>query len=264
MHRIPKPRRIVIAVGLIGLIGFLVATKGRAEDEAPKIDPNADAALKQMGKTLTDAKAFSYTANLTMDYVLPDGQKLQTARTQQVMVRRADGIAAKVIGDEFHLNFVYDGKQLLLYNLDKPSYALLDAPPTIDEMFELLAEQYGLVIPLADMLFADPHKELTELVKSSQDMGVGYVNETECRHLAFRQDTVDWQIWIDQGPVATPRKLVITYKEKPESPQFTAVFSNWNLAAQPTADAFKIVPPPSVERIDLVKVLPTTQPTTRP
>ena len=60
--------------------------------------------------------------------------------------------AAKVAGDDLHLNFVYDGKQLLIHNLDKPSYALLDVPPTIDAMFDLLAEEYGLVIPVADLL----------------------------------------------------------------------------------------------------------------
>ena len=32
---------------------------------------------------------------------------------------------------------------------------------------------------------------------------------------------MDWQIWIEQGEKALPRKLVITYKDSPGYPQFT-------------------------------------------
>ena len=165
------------------------------------------------------------------------------------------------------LNFVYDGKQVLLYNLDKPCYALVDAPATLDATFDMLADDYDLVIPVADLLSSDPYHALIDQVTSAQDLGIGYVNDIKCHHLAFRQDAIDWQIWIDQGDVPMPRKIVITYKQLPQSPEFTAVLSNWNLTTQPAADAFTITPPANVTRTDLVKVPPTppaTQPTTQP
>src|SRR5262249_13666816 len=34
---------------------------------------------------------------------------------------------------------------------------------------------------------------------------------------------IDWQIWIENGPQLTPCKLMITYKNQPSQPQFTAV-----------------------------------------
>jgi hypothetical protein len=40
---------------------------------------------------------------------------------------------------------------------------------------------------------------------------------------------IDWQIWIEDGKQLVPRKIVITYKTMPGSPQFTAVLSEWDL-----------------------------------
>jgi hypothetical protein len=232
--------------------------------QSPVIDPKIDAILQRMSKTLAEAKTFSVNTGITVDDLLDSGQKVQTSRTEEIFVRRPDGVAATVAGDNLNLNFVYDGSNVLLYNLDKPAYALVKAPGTIDAMFDMLADDYGVVVPLADFLSSDPYHALTEHVQSAQDLGLGFVNDAKCFHLAFRQETVDWQIWIDQGEVATPRKIVITYKQRPESPQFTAVFSKWNLSAQPAADAFTITPPANVPRSDLVKVPPTTQPATQP
>jgi hypothetical protein len=250
---------IVVAALLITLL-----CHGHASADSPAIDPKTDALLQQMSKSLADAKNFSFDSSITVETVLDNGHKVQTARTQHVIVRRPDGAVATVTGDNLNLNFVYDGKQALLYNLDKPAYALVDSPPTLDATFDMLANDYGLVIPLADLLSSDSYHALTEHIISAQDLGIGYVNETKCHHLAFRQDSIDWQIWIDQGDVPTPRKIVITYKLLPQSPEFTAIISNWNLAAQPPADAFTITPPANVTRSDLIKVPTTTQPAPKP
>jgi len=244
----------------------LLAAAVHAETPAPPPvrDAKAEETLKQMGKTLAGAKTFSYVSNITVDMFLDDGQKVQTAKTQRVDVKRPGSISATVTGDNLNLRFVFDGKQVLIHNTDVPSYAIVDAPPTIDAMFDMLANDYGLVIPLADLLFDDPYKTLMENVKSSKYLGLGYVNQTQCHHLAFQQDSVDWQIWVDQGEVAIPRKVVITYKEQAGSPQFTAVFAEWNLAATPAADAFAIKPPAGVAKQDLIKVAPATQPANQP
>lgn len=222
--------------------------------QTPAVDARADAVLKAMSRTLASAKVFSFASHATTDTFADDGQKVQTARSQRVTVRRPDGIASVVTGDDLNLRFVYDGKQVLLHNTDKPAYALTDLPATIDQALDALANDYGLAIPLADVVLSDPYKSLIEKVRSGRYVGTGYVDDTKCHHLAFRQDVVDWQVWVEQGDAAVPRKIVITYKDMPGSPQFTAYLSDWNLAATPEAGAFTITVPPGVPRVDLVKV----------
>ena len=78
-----------------------------------------------------------------------------------------------------------------------------------------------------------------------------------CDHYAFRQQGVDWQLWIDRGTTRLPRKLVITTTEEPEQPQYVAVLT-WTLAP-PLDDAlFTFVPPADAQKIVLREV--TTQP----
>jgi len=120
----------------------------------------------------------------------------------------------------------------------------------------MLARKYGLVMPLADLAFPDPYTELTENVRSGQYIGMGYVFDTKCHHLAFKQDTVDWQIWVEDTEQALPRKMVITFKTEPTQPQYTAFLSDWNLSPETSDAMFTFTPPPDAKKIEFA----TTQP----
>jgi hypothetical protein len=142
----------------------------------------------------------------------------------------------------------------------------MPAPPTVEAMLDMLALKYGIVLPLADLAFPDPYKVLIENVRRGEYIGMGYVFDTKCHHLAFRQSAVDWQIWIEDGQRALPRKVVITFKDQPAHPQYTAFLSDWKLSAQAddaaaaagAADAFTLKPPAGAKKVDFT---PATQPT---
>ena len=70
-----------------------------------------------------------------------------------------------------------------------------------------------------------------------------------CEHLAFSQNNIDWQVWIENGARPVPRKFVITYKDEPDSPEFTAIFSNWDFTTQLPDFVFKFDPPPGSAKI---------------
>jgi hypothetical protein len=217
---------------------------------APAIDPKADAALKRMGEHLAAAKRFTLASHSMIDQTLDNGQKVQVARNQKVAVRRPDGITAVITGDTDDLQFWYDGKRVTMLNVRNNAYGVADAPATLDATFDMLAEKYGLVFPLVDLLFADPYKALIEKVRSGQHLGSGYVFDVKCHHLAFRQEGVDWQIWIEEGAKPLPRKVVITYKESAGHPQFTALLSDWNLSADVPDSQFTAKPPPDAKKVE--------------
>jgi hypothetical protein len=75
-------------------------------------------------------------------------------------------------------------------------------------------------------------------------------------HLAFRNAEVDWQIWIQQGDRPVPRKLVVTSKRMPGSPQFVTVLSDWQTAPAITDTTFSFVPPKGAQKIDFLPVAP--------
>ena len=70
-----------------------------------------------------------------------------------------------------------------------------------------------------------------------------------CHHLAFSQEDIDWQIWIDAGPQPLPRKIVITYAEEPGAPQYTATIKRWSLDPKFTDELFHFVPPEGATKL---------------
>lgn len=128
-------------------------------------------------------------------------------------------------------------------------YGAVPAPASLDEALDVASDRFGIVMPLEDFLRSDPRKDLLPQVTSGTDIGTVDVLGVPCEHLAFSQTNIDWQLWIDKGPMPVPRKFVITYKDEPESPEFDAIFLKWDFTTklpdfvfqfEPPADAFRI------------------------
>jgi hypothetical protein len=253
-------RAIALRSGVTWVLLFGAAALAQPPAAPTMVDPKADDALKRMGALLAGAQSFTFSSHSTIDHVLDSGQTVQVARNQRVVVRRPNGVAAVVEGDLEDLSFSYDGKRVTVVNPRNNSYATTDAPATIDATFDMLAEKFGLVIPLADLLFADPYKTLIANARSGQHVGTGYVFGTKCDHLAFRQTGVDWQVWIEQGPRPVPRKVVITYKEAPARPQYTAYLSDWDLNAPAKDDSFAAKIPEGAKRVEFGPVSAPAKP----
>jgi predicted solute-binding protein len=85
-------------------------------------------------------------------------------------------------------------------------------------------------------------------IKSATDIGPSAVEGTDCEHYAFRQEGLDWQIWIQQGPNPLPRKLVLTTLTDDARPQYSAVMT-WDLAPAYNDQAFVFSPPKGSQKI---------------
>ena len=75
-----------------------------------------------------------------------------------------------------------------------------------------------------------------------------------CEHLAFTLENVDWQIWIEQGARPVPRKIVITYKDEEGTPEYTAIFSNWDFQNKLSDFLFTFEPPPGATKISVAEI----------
>jgi hypothetical protein len=258
MWRTACASRAAIAIGVVSAVMAVgcaprqeTTGAGPPESDAPAIEAKATEALKRMGERLKNATAFRVRSEVTLDKVLPSGQKIQLGRSSDVSVRRPDRLYAASTGDERNLRFWYDGKNMTLHGSKQNLYASFDAPPTLDEALDHGFEKFGLVPPSADLLFSDPYAVLMANVKGAAYVGLHRVGGVRCHHLAFTQEAIDWQIWIEEGK-DVPRKLVITYKEVPASPQFTVVLSDWDETVKLPDSLFVFKPPEGAERIEFL------------
>jgi hypothetical protein len=221
---------------------------------APAIAGEADRLIKEMSAYIGSANEFTFHADVTFDHVMPAGQKLQFSAAEEVVLRRPGRVYVEWDGDLGARQFWYDGKSVTLYDPATPFYSSEAAPPEVDNMLQQLLPKLDYVPPLADFLYRDPYKAVRGNIQYGFDLGQNDVNGRACRALAFVEKDIDWQIWIENGPQPTPCKLVITYKNQPSQPQFTAVFSDWDFA--PRIDQAVLTPelPPGTEKIPFATV----------
>jgi hypothetical protein len=207
-----------------------------------------------MSDCLGGAKRFSVKAEIWQDVELRSGQRVQAGRTVEVQLRRPDRLHTEVRSTRRNRAMYYDGKSLTLVNRAQNFYGSAPVPDSLDKALDAATERFGLALPLEDFLVSNPYKSAMEQVTSGTDLGPVTVLGVPCEHLAFSRGTIDWQIWIQDGPRSVPRKFVITYKDEDGSPQYTAIFSDWDFQTPLPDFVFKYDPPVGASKIDVAEV----------
>jgi hypothetical protein len=164
----------------------------------------------------------------------------------------ADRLHVEFDGDERRSQIVFDGRSCTFHDRVDEVYAVTKVPPGLDSAIDAVFETYGFSVPIADLVYADPYRTLIEGVEAGFLVGLHRVDGVSCHHLAFSQETIDWQIWIEDGPVPVPRKLPITYKESPDSPQYVATLSNWSFQPRLSGHYFDFHPPAGADETEFL------------
>jgi hypothetical protein len=220
----------------------------------PSVDPKAKELLRQMSDYLGGLTSFRVHVQTTREVILPLKQELDSDHAFDIDVQRPDRMRVNVQSAAGKRQFVYDGQNVTVYTPGLKYYAVFPAPATIGGMFREATTKYGLHLPAADFLGANPYQALTKGVVSGIHVGMSMIDGTLCHQIAFRQKNVDWQLWIEDSDTPLPRKFVITDRAMTGSPRFTAVFSEWD--TDPTFDAstFTFAPGEGDRKIDIVQM----------
>jgi hypothetical protein len=208
--------------------------------------------LQQMSDYLAETPQFTFEAAFTEEDVLASGQKLQFGGTVRLVLRRPHAFRLDSVWARGDRRLWYDGSHMTLQDNREQVYATAKAPGTIDKALDYGQEQLGITIPLADLLTTNPYASLLPPAQRLLDVmyvGMDTVQGRPCHHLAVRLEHIDWQIWIEDGATFVPRKLVLTYTKEPSQPQYTAVFTTWDLSPRLSDALFHFVPPEDMEAI---------------
>ena len=239
-------------------LAFLVAAPPAFAQPAPERDPKAMEALSAMGKYLRSLKAFTLRGDTAIDEVLDNGQKIQFGGTVDYRVQQPDRLRLDVRNERRWRDFYYDGRNLTQYGPRAKYYAVVGAPATIAELVQAADQKYDIEIPLADLFLWGTDKSGLDDIKSASFIGPAQIGGKDCDHFAFRQEGVDWQIWIQQGKQPLPCKMVITTLSEPSQPQYSAVLS-WNVAPKFDKSTFTFVPPKDAKQIPAAQVQPAAK-----
>jgi hypothetical protein len=230
----------------------IVGSSAHAAEPKAHIDPRANQLLRELSRYLVSAPEFSFHAEILYDEVLPSTQKLQFTASLDAAVRHPNHATLEYRGDLGAKRFWYDGRQITLLDPIHRVYAVVPSYPKIDTALDEAVLRLGLSVPLADLLYMNPYRALMKDVTGGAYVGIGNVTGMRCHHLAFSQPLVDWQIWIEDGRRLAPRKLTVTYKTLPGSPQYTAILSDWDFRPRLPDRAFSPQIPEGAERIEFL------------
>jgi len=231
------------------------------------VEPTARKALQIVNDYLKDADSFTVTIQTVKDEVFEGThQKIQYAGIHDLAVRRPDRLKIRSRGDLGEIRVWYDGSRMTIldimdYNIepdevlgDNMTYSYLEVPDTIDATLDYVAENYGIAPPLITLAKENPLAILNEMATSGFYVGLNYVGDVLCHHLAYTMEDVDVQLWIENGMAPLIRKIVITYKKEPGFPQFEAYLSDWNFSPHLPDSVFKFFKPKDALLVPMRKI----------
>jgi hypothetical protein len=241
-----KPGRAVARAAL--LCAALVQTAAHAgEADAKRL-------LKAMSDYLAAQKAIAFDFDSSLELVSTQQQKITLAASGSVILNRPDKLHVSRRGGFASMELSYDGKTVTWLGKNSNQYAQVEAAGTIDQLVDVLRDKYHRPVPGADLLMADPYKELMPEVTDIKDLGSGVIHGVECDHLAFRTQEVDWQIWIAQGATPYPCRYTITSTKIAGAPEYSLDIRDWKAGAQVAADSFKLAIPAGAQKLTPEKV----------
>ena len=220
-----------------------IANEGVIEDEAVE-------ALKEMSAFLMTANSMQIVSNGSLDVVTNSGQRIQLDGRTTYKVRKPAGFVIDYESDIKSRRFLYDGKNFTVYSPKLGFYSTVAAPATNREVLQTIYDKFGINLPLVDLFRwnDDANSERIQALKAAYNVGPATIDGVATDHYAFREENVDWEVWIQQGDQPFPRKLVIVDRHDPAKPTFIArlqftmnpTFSDADFAFVPDANAKKI------------------------
>jgi hypothetical protein len=251
------------AIGKFGALTLLlgVAAGGaHAQDPAPtapaaeevRIDETAAKHMKAACEFLKSKPAFSVRSEATVDEIFRNGHRVLRSRGTTVVLKRPDRFWADIESDRGHRSMHFDGKSLVINDIDAGVYGRVDAPGTVEQMLDIATERFDVTLPLADLLSENPCAALKTAVTRGWYLGKHYFDGGRYHHLFFSAPEVDLQVWIADGKEPLLRRMVLTYKNEPGEPQYGVALSKWNFAPALDKVPFAFQPPKGAQEIDFV------------
>ena len=226
-------------------------TKPQASVQSRKIDTVAVSILDRMSAMIGDLGSCGVTVKSNYDVNSQYLGLVKHSNEEQVYLQGPDKLLIRSEGDKGSRSFLYNGKTLNYYSIDRNQYAEVQAPSTIMEMIDTVNKIYGIEFPIADFFYPTFVDDILSEAKNLIYLGTTKVNGKECFHIAGTAKDKTFQFWISNDAYTLPIKVVIIYTDKEMNPQFEAVLSDWQINPSLPAALFEFNPPPRAKKIKL-------------
>lgn len=256
--RIHKTEALLASTLLLAFAAPLAAQQAAADTDAGPavhgVSAPAQAIVDRMTAYLRGLPAFSIDSRTSRDELLALGYKMQNNESANLIYRKPDELRVEVNGDIRNRVFYFNGRELTMVSPDDAAFTRMPAPGSLKKLIDGLLDA-GVEMPLVDVLYQINQGTLTADVDSGGLVGESRIDGVDCYHLAFRQPTLDWQLWIEKGERPLPRRIVITDRFEFGNPQYQTTM-HWNVQPKLSNSTFEFTAPKGVNEIPFKGALP--------
>lgn len=235
----------------IALVALLATTPVFAADCADEsFDPTAMKSIERLNDYLAGTKEFRVAFDVAYDIVQDDGQKLEFGDTRVVAVRRPGQMRVEDTDrDGAKTGIVFDGKEIIAYDLDAKVYARTPQPGSLDESLGHFVNDLGMHLAMEPILRGRLATDAKKWAHAVRYIGESTIAGVACDHVAMRGDWGDVELWIARGDKPLLQRIVITYVRAEGKPQFSAQLRDWDLDPDLSDKFFAFKPQPGAAKI---------------
>ena len=241
--RLLRAGSLTRVAAIIGMI-FALVPAARADNAGD----DARSVLKAMTDYLVSQKTIEYTFDSSIEVITPEIQKIQYTSSGHAFLERPNKLRVSRLSGNGELDLFFDGKTATLYGPGNKIYAEVGGAESVDQLIDEMEHKYGFAGPGADLLLSNAYDTLMENVTDAKYLGTGIIGGVTCDHVAFRTHETDWQLWVQIGAEAIPRKFIITSKTIAAAPEYSVVVTGWKTGAKSDPSAFVFTPPPDAKK----------------
>lgn len=257
----------LLASALLTACGILPLQSSGGSAVAPEAamklvgDPAAEtdaalAILERMSSFLASQSAFRFHAEVRYDAVQDSGQRIEFGQSREIVVRRPDRLRIDSVDWDGNREIIsYDGAEVWLASPTRRAYSRMAQAGALERVLERLATEYDSPTPFAELIGPDLYARISASIRSGSRVGLVRIDGRLCEQLAFRAETLDFQIFVEQGDTPVPRRLVIDYREEPGRPQFRGSLVAWDFAPELPDTTFRVSPPIGAQRVAFDELL---------
>ena len=215
----------VLALVLAG--GMAVAQDGSPDQESgspeeqQRVRDLAEERLRAVSEYLGSAETLRFRASSFFDEVEDSGVKVKRFIVHDVVVQRPDRLHFRSRFDDGTSRVGwYDGVRFVVASETEGVYVEIDAPPTIDALLDMLQQDLGMALPVADLLYSDFFGVQAPHILSAAYLGERRFNDLVLDHLSFESTGADWQLWSEADDTPVPIRMVIEFVHAESAPQY--------------------------------------------
>jgi hypothetical protein len=255
-----RPWRIIMKILLraLAMLVVLVPFGAFADDkDHPELDKKTLEVMKKLGPFYKDAKSMRTEAAVETVITPEEGEKRTVKAKVTIEFKRPNlfSLRAKMANnDKAGPEVICDGKSLYIHARALKQYRESKAPTGLDVIGrEMLRLDPGITgILFIDALQDDPAEALLDNVTKGEHLGMDKIDGKEAHHLKFKQEGLDWEMWVASGDEPWVMK-VSSVREAPNGKIATVeTYSKWKLNDEPTKDIFTFKAPDDAKKVKTI------------